>query len=322
MIHLALFILHLPLGIINIVILHLINTVGRLPCNVILHLNHCLVAVIVFCHPNIVDPVILAHCPVTLVTPPPHLVVIIAHRIAVFTRPLPPVTMVTPLPLLVAVVAPSPHPDAVVTVLHITVVAHPINVVVHLPHPVTVVTLPPHPVAVVTPLSLNHLGHSSRSLKHHGRSSPSSSDHGCSSPSSSHPGCFTSQHRHCHSRSSSAHRSSSSGRCSFGSQRHCYSSSIRHCRHRQDSLSPDEPLHSSLSYCRNPSSDYSFSPPFKTCIIKSASHHCRSSSYPKHQTSSPHELHMLAAHNGSLSTLLIAPLKEVTKKPPQKKSCG
>ena len=30
----------------------------------------------------------------------------------------------------------------------------------------------------------------------------------------------------------------------------------------------------------------------------------------------------LAVHNGSLSTLLIPPLKEVTKKPPQKKSCG
>ena len=153
-IHLALFILHLPLGIINIVILHLINTVGRLPCNVILPLNHCLVAVIVICHPNIVDPVVLAHRPVTFVTPPPHLVVVIAHRITVFTRPLPPVTMITPLLLLVAVVAPPPHPDAVVTVLHhITVVAHLINVVAHLPHPVTVVTLPPHPVAVVTLLS-------------------------------------------------------------------------------------------------------------------------------------------------------------------------
>ena len=64
-IHLALFILHLPLGIINVVILHLINTVGRLPCNVILPHNHCLVAVVVICPPNIGDPAVLAHPPVT-----------------------------------------------------------------------------------------------------------------------------------------------------------------------------------------------------------------------------------------------------------------
>ena len=50
------------------------------------------------------------------------------------------------------------------------------------------------------------------------------------------------------------------------------------------------------------------------------SHHRRSSSYPKYQTSLPH-IFMLAAHNGSLS-LLIPPLKAVTQKPPQKKSCG
>ena len=169
--------------------------------------------------------------------------------------------------------------------------------------------------------SSNRRGHFFRSLKHHGRSSLSSTRCGRSPPSPSHPDRFTCQHqcyRHRHSHSSSAHHSFSSGHCSFGSRRHRFPSSIQHRRHQQDSLSPSAHLYCSSSHCRNPSSDYSFPP---TRIIKS-SHHRRSSSYPKHQTSSPHELHMLAAHNGSLSTLLVPPLKEVTQKPPQKKSCG
>ena len=62
-----------------------------------------------------------------------------------------------------------------------------------------------------------------------------------------------------------------------------------------------------LSHCLNPPLDYS-SP-----LIKS-SHH-RSSSYPKHQTSSPPELHV-----SSMQLMLLFP--QVAEKPPQKKSCG
>ena len=85
-IHLVLFILHLTLGIINIIIL-LISIVSRLPSNMILPQNHCLVAVVVICPPNIGDPVVLAHHPLTLVTPPPHLVIVIAHQIGVHSSP-------------------------------------------------------------------------------------------------------------------------------------------------------------------------------------------------------------------------------------------
>ena len=78
-----------------------------------------------------------------------------------------------------------------------------------------------------------------------------------------------------------------------------------------------------LSFERHSSSDWNLSPyssPFKPHIV--TSHNRRSSSYPKYHLSSSRGLHMLPAHNGSLSTLLIVPLKEKSYKPLPKKSCG
>lgn len=91
--HLVLLILRLPLGIINIAILHLINTVGC-PCNEDPASHHYLIIVVVICSPNM-NLAVLAHHLVTLVTPPnPNLASLLLIESPCTTLPL--VTMITP----------------------------------------------------------------------------------------------------------------------------------------------------------------------------------------------------------------------------------